>query len=53
MEQRNEEVLYVTEPEVVCDGNGAYKGHPRVFLNMGKKGSIRCPYCSLQFMLQK
>ena len=51
MEQLNEEVL-VTEKEIACDGNGAYKGHPRVFLNIGNKGSIICPYCSCKFILQ-
>ncbi len=33
---------------VTCDG-GAYNGHPLVYLDIAKKGSVKCPYCSRDF----
>ncbi len=36
--------------EVSCDGGGAL-GHPRVYLNMGEKGEVECPYCDRKFVL--
>ncbi len=36
--------------EVSCDGGGAL-GHPRVYLNMGEKGEVECPYCDRKFTL--
>jgi uncharacterized Zn-finger protein len=35
---------------VSCDGNGNGSGHPVVFLNLGEKGEIECPYCSRKFI---
>ena len=44
-----------TSTEVVCDGGaaeyGAALGHPKVYLNMGGKGSIACNYCGQTFEL--
>ena len=36
--------------EVNCDGGGDL-GHPRVYLNMGDKGEVECPYCDRKFVL--
>lgn len=46
---------------VSCDGasgirtNGAYKpsalGHPRIWLEIDKKGYVDCPYCDRRFVL--
>lgn len=35
---------------VACDGDPKV-GHPRVFLDVAKKGSATCPYCSRTFIL--
>ena len=38
--------------DVVCDGDGGGdQGHPRVYLNMGEKGEVECPYCDRKFVL--
>lgn len=50
MEQR--ETVETETPEVACDGDGAL-GHPRVFLNMGDKREIDCPYCGRRFVLKE
>jgi len=44
------ETIEVNSRELACDGGGAL-GHPRVFLNMGKKSEIDCPYCGRHFVL--
>ncbi len=36
---------------VECDGGGGALGHPMVYLNMGNKDEIVCPYCSRHFIL--
>ena len=43
----------VDTPEVACDGGGGVLGHPRVFLNMGEKREIDCPYCGRRFVLKE
>lgn len=45
------ETIEVNSREIVCDGGGGALGHPRVFLNMGQKTEINCPYCGRQFKL--
>ena len=47
------ETIEVDSPQVVCDGGGGALGHPRVFLNMGEKNEIDCPYCGRRFVLKK
>jgi uncharacterized Zn-finger protein len=37
----------------VCDGEGAYDGHPRVFLDTSKSDVTVCPYCSKHFSAAK
>ncbi len=47
------ETVEVDSPQVDCDGGGGALGHPRVFLNMGEKKEIDCPYCGRRFVLKK
>lgn len=47
------ETVEVDSPQVACDGGGGALGHPRVFLNMGEKKEIDCPYCGRHFVLKK
>ena len=45
------ETIEVDQTTIACDGGGGALGHPRVFLNMGEKKEIDCPYCGRQFTL--
>jgi len=45
------EIVEVKKTKVVCEGESAALGHPRVFLNMGDKREIDCPYCGRRFRL--
>jgi len=47
------ETVEVDSPQVACDGGGGALGHPRVFLNMGEKKEVDCPYCGRRFVLKK
>ncbi len=47
------ETVEVDSPQVSCDGGGGALGHPRVFLNMGEKKEVDCPYCGRRFVLKK
>ncbi len=47
------EIQYVTETRVACDGGSDPSGHPRVFLNLGKDGTTECPYCGKKFVLKE
>jgi len=29
-----------------------WSSHPRVFLDFGKSGTVRCPYCSTEYRLE-
>ena len=47
------EALEIVEADgavVRCDGGGGALGHPAVYLNMGDKEAIDCPYCSRRFV---
>ena len=46
------EIIEIDSPTVACDGGDGALGHPRVFLNMGDKAKIDCPYCGRQYVLQ-
>ena len=46
------ETIEVDTPKVACDGGKGPLGHPRVYLNMGDKGQIECPYCSRTYVLK-
>lgn len=47
------ESKYVPSKEVSCNGNNSGLGHPKVYLNMGTKDYVVCPYCSQKFIYQK
>jgi uncharacterized Zn-finger protein len=45
------ETVVVDTDKVACSGEGGQNGgHPRVFLNLGPKGEVECPYCSRLFV---
>ncbi len=46
------ETITVDSPVVACDGGGGALGHPRVYLNMGDKTEIDCPYCGRAYHLK-
>jgi uncharacterized Zn-finger protein len=46
------ETIEVDDPVVACDGGNVELGHPRVYLNMGDKRQIDCPYCGLHYVLK-
>jgi uncharacterized Zn-finger protein len=46
------EIVETDNPKVACEGDGGVLGHPRVFLNMGDKHEIDCPYCGRRFVLK-
>lgn len=45
------EIVETDQTRVACDGGGGALGHPRVFLEMGDKGEVDCPYCGRHFKL--
>ncbi|MFN4163414.1 MAG: zinc-finger domain-containing protein [Ferrovibrio sp.] len=47
------ETIEVDSPVVACDGGGGALGHPRVYLNMGEKHEIDCPYCGRLYLLKE
>ncbi|WP_085783392.1 zinc-finger domain-containing protein [Candidatus Nucleicultrix amoebiphila] len=47
-----EDITYTDKLSIACNGYG-YSGHPRVYLDLAKKGEIVCPYCSHKFILVK
>jgi uncharacterized Zn-finger protein len=48
----SQDIVEVDTTEVSCDGGGGVLGHPRVFLNMGDKRRVECPYCDRLFVLK-
>jgi len=46
------EVQEVETKRVSCDGGGGALGHPKVFLEMGEKDFVECPYCDKRFVLK-
>lgn len=51
MMQQTDERIVVTTRRVACDGGGGSAGHPRVFLSISASGSLSCPYCGQNFVL--
>tara|TARA_B100001029_G_scaffold165579_1_gene157323 strand:+ start:310 stop:492 length:183 start_codon:yes stop_codon:yes gene_type:complete len=49
---KNKESQIVSSSNVICDGGGGALGHPRIYLDMGNKKKIICPYCSKAFVLE-
>ena len=47
------EVLHVNSKKVACDGGAGASNHPMVYLNMGEKNFVVCPYCSKYFTIEK
>ena len=45
------EIIEADSRKLACDGGVGALGHPRVFLNMGTKSEIDCPYCGRHFVL--
>lgn len=48
---KNSDVLHVKSKKVSCDGGVESSKHPLVYLNMGEKDFVVCPYCSKYFSL--
>ena len=46
------ETIEVTSTVVACDGGDGPLGHPRVYLNMGEKTAVDCPYCGRHYTLK-
>jgi len=47
------EIIECESQTVGCDGGGGALGHPLVYLQMGDKTDITCPYCSRHFVLKE
>jgi uncharacterized Zn-finger protein len=45
------ETVEVTTTDVNCDGDGGALGHPSVYLKIGARGWVECPYCDRRFVL--
>lgn len=45
------EIIYTNSKRVACDGGGGALGHPRVWLEMGVKRQVECPYCDRLYVL--
>lgn len=47
------EIVFVDSKKVSCDGTKGLSSHPLVYLNMGEKDHVICPYCSKHFTTKK
>ena len=47
------ETIEVDTTRIACDGGGGALGHPKVYLNMGEKTAVDCPYCGRRFVLRQ
>jgi len=47
------ETIETDSKTVACDGGGGALGHPKIYLEMGAKTEITCPYCSRRFVLRE
>ena len=52
LNQIEEETEISKSKKVSCSGVGGSLGHPKIYLDMGEKNEIRCPYCSKLFTLE-
>lgn len=48
----DENVKYVTEHRISCDGGGGAGGHPKTYYDLGKDGKAECLYCGQKFVLE-
>lgn len=46
-----EDTIEVTTKRVACDGGGGALGHPKIYLEMGERTEVTCPYCSRHYVL--
>ena len=46
------EIIEVESTRVWCDGGEGALGHPRVYLEMGDKTFVECPYCDRRYVLK-
>jgi uncharacterized Zn-finger protein len=46
------EIIEVDTTRVSCEGIGGALGHPKVYLEMGDKTFVECPYCDRRFVLK-
>ena len=46
-----EQQVIVASRSVSCAGGIVSSGHPKVYLNIGEKNKVICPYCSRVFIL--
>lgn len=46
------ETIEIETNQVHCDGGDGALGHPRIYLNMGEKREVDCPYCGRRFVLK-
>ncbi|MGH6869900.1 MAG: zinc-finger domain-containing protein [Rhizomicrobium sp.] len=46
------EIIEVDDTRVACDGGGGVLGHPKVYLEMGDRDFVECPYCDRRFVLR-
>lgn len=49
----NFDILHVNSKKVSCEGAKGASSHPLVYLNMGEKDHVICPYCSKYFTIKK
>ncbi len=49
--QEPPEIIQTTQKRIACDGGGGALGHPKVWLEMGEKNQVECPYCDRLFVL--
>ena len=47
------EILETESRTVACDGGGGGLGHPKVFLQIGNRNEIECPYCGRIYKYRK
>ncbi|GAA5989403.1 hypothetical protein JCM11641_004815 [Rhodosporidiobolus odoratus] len=46
---QDERIRMVQARVAACDGGGGALGHPRVFINLDKKGPHGCTYCGIRY----
>ena len=49
---KRQEIEYTNSKKLSCNGLDGPLGHPKVYLDMGDKNQIICPYCSKLFILK-
>ena len=49
---KHQEIEYTNSKKMSCNGLDGPLGHPKVYLDMGDKNQIICPYCSKLFILK-